>query len=689
MFDRYNFTVKEDEPLEKEVAVDPEMLGKVFEHLLEVKDRKSKGTYYTPREVVHYMCQESLVNYLVTKLADKVSEEDVRSLVQIGEMAVEHDARVQQVGEETQRYSFKVPKCVRDYARDIDQSLAAIKVCDPAVGSGAFLVGMMSEIVRLRNTLSTYLSNGSRNVYAFKHHAIQSTLYGVDIDSGAIEIAKLRLWLSLIVDEQDIKRINPLPNLDYKIMQGNSLLEEYEGIKLFSEELLSVQSTNNSAQIAEVRGRLDELTKEFMRLYSMGELEGAKKQQLDEDLRKYNSLLKKLTKESKPEMEVPSLFDRMSEAKKKASELKLLHARFFTTAHKRDKYRIKHNIEEITWELIEATLREQNKTALLKQIEKFRQSNIKPFFLWKLNFSEVFDSGNGGFDVVIANPPYVGEKGHKEIFREIKAGNMGGFYLGKMDLFYFFFHLAINLARENGIISFITTNYYPTATGARKLRKDLRKRTTVKNLVNFNELRIFESASGQHNMLTILQKSRDKDAIASTSITLRKGSATPEILQQIVSGGDPETNYYLVNQEQLYDGEENYIRLSGSSSNEDNPRQAILDKVKSQSQNLSTLCNVNQGIVTGADKVSRKHLKEFQLNCKVGDGIFVLSDTEIARLNLAPTEIHLLKPWYKNSDIGRWYTSLNTKERVIYSNAETVGDIDDYPGIENTYRDLR
>ncbi len=105
IFDRYNFTVKEDEPLEKEVAVDPEMLGKVFENLLEVKDRKSKGTYYTPREIVHYMCQESLVNYLATELEGKTSKEDIETLIKYGEAVVEHDSRVASEGCETERYS--------------------------------------------------------------------------------------------------------------------------------------------------------------------------------------------------------------------------------------------------------------------------------------------------------------------------------------------------------------------------------------------------------------------------------------------------------------------------------------------------------------------------------------------------------------------------------------------------------
>lgn len=108
IFDRYNFTVKEDDPLEKDVAIDSEMLGEVFENLLEVKDRKSKGTYYTSREIVHYMCQESLINYLATELEGKVSREDIEKLIKYGETVVEHDSRVVNKGCETDRYPFKL-----------------------------------------------------------------------------------------------------------------------------------------------------------------------------------------------------------------------------------------------------------------------------------------------------------------------------------------------------------------------------------------------------------------------------------------------------------------------------------------------------------------------------------------------------------------------------------------------------
>ena len=223
VFDRYNFTVNEAEPLEKEVAIDPEMLGKVFENLIEENRRKGLGAFYTPREIVHYMCQESLINYLDTALNGSgpkglVPRTDIETFIYMGEQISHYESVPTE-------YRIKMPKSVEQNARLIDEALANITVCDPAVGSGAFPVGMMNETVRARAALTPYFNDvHERTPYYFKRHAIQNCLYGVDIDASAVEIAKLRLWLSLVVDEEDVKQIKPLPNLDYKIVVGNSLL---------------------------------------------------------------------------------------------------------------------------------------------------------------------------------------------------------------------------------------------------------------------------------------------------------------------------------------------------------------------------------------------------------------------------------------------------------------------------------
>jgi len=267
VFDRYNFTVNEAEPLEKDVAIDPEMLGKVFENLIEENRRKGLGSYYTPREIVHYMCQESLINYLdsaINKGEGVVLRKDIETFVHLGEQISHYEAV------ET-KYSIKMPPSIEKHARLIDEKLSDITICDPAVGSGAFPVGMMTEIVRARSALAPYFKDiHERTPYHFKRHAIQECLYGVDIDASAVEIAKLRLWLSLVVDEEDVRQIKPLPNLDYKIVVGNSLLgvektlfnrEQFERLEELKPKFFNESDRKKKAQFKrQIEDLIHELT---------------------------------------------------------------------------------------------------------------------------------------------------------------------------------------------------------------------------------------------------------------------------------------------------------------------------------------------------------------------------------------------------------------------------------------------
>lgn len=251
IFDRYNFTVNEEEPLEKEVALDPELLGKIYEKLNairpdnfdeyvevlesgkkgeETKFNKEYGVYYTPREIVHYMCKESLINYLETELMGKVSKDEIEKFIELADsvqereaIALEREEKIKRGEQKSTRYDSQIPESIKQYANEIDALLADIKVCDPAVGSGAFPIGMMHEILKLRQLLSIYLGKNVKT-YDLKRDCIENSLYGVDIDPGAVEICKLRFWLSLIVDEEDFYNIKPLPNLEYKVVCGDSLL---------------------------------------------------------------------------------------------------------------------------------------------------------------------------------------------------------------------------------------------------------------------------------------------------------------------------------------------------------------------------------------------------------------------------------------------------------------------------------
>ena len=203
-FASYNFTIDENDPDDAEVGVDPEMLGRIFENLLE--DNKDKGAFYTPKEIVSYMCRESLIAYLQTDIEDEPTKEAIRQFV------TTHD--VNALGTNNK------------FRQQVDEALKNVKICDPAIGSGAFPMGLLKELFQCRTALEGITQSKAAEI---KKHIIQQNIYGVDIERGAVDIARLRFWLSLIVDEETPQA---LPNLDFKIMQGNSLLEQYKGVDL-------------------------------------------------------------------------------------------------------------------------------------------------------------------------------------------------------------------------------------------------------------------------------------------------------------------------------------------------------------------------------------------------------------------------------------------------------------------------
>lgn len=481
VFDTYNFTVKEDEPLEKEVAVDPEMLGKVFENLLEENLRKGKGTYYTPREIVHYMCEESIVNFLATETNQ--TPEDIKN---------KYFPAYNKLGEDIEFRDVSI-------SEKIIESLKNIKVVDPACGSGAFLVGMLQQITQLRNDLETRSKLlGRREVasteYEIKKQTIQNCIYGVDIDPGAIEIAKLRLWLSLVVD-YDLEQIEPLPNLDYKLMQGNSLLEELvlgdTSIKLYDSE-----------GIKKVMG-----SKRMKNLFDQENQIG--------------------------------LFD--GDNDKVMKSLKSLQLKYFSTSDSESKKKIRNQIEKIEHDLIETSVKSSledlknqkynvrimpgigilpedikrlekissKENQIFAVLEELKKTGTKPFFLWHLYFSDVFEE-KGGFDIVIANPPYVE---FKKLQRADKQ-RIEKYYLtakGKYDLYVTFIELAINLLSNSGNLAFINPTMFMKRDYGEELRKFILHNSKILKILDFSDIQIFDSATNYTGVFFISKANTTKN----------------------------------------------------------------------------------------------------------------------------------------------------------------------------------
>ena len=455
IFDRYNFTMCEDEPLEKEVAIDPEMLGKIFENLLEVKDKKSKGAFYTPREIVQYMCRETLIKQIAWKTG--ISDETIRNFVKYGEywneadIALIYSGNISNLNISSELFAFEYSGEIKtNRLYDIDCILATIKIVDPAVGSGAFLLGMITEIVRIRQMITPYILalvdartkkilSCERSSYNLKYNAIKESVYGVDTELSAVDITRLRLWLSLIIDADlvgagDNLNSSALPNLDCKIVRADSLSEGANLVKL----LTSVNSGEATSRCISWKPLTDKLFADQDYLFKC-----------DDPIRK-TSLLQSI--EHTKRMVLGSSNPLQKEWPKHSSEC---------------------GIHEL---------------------------------VWSLDFLRIFIA-QGGFDVVIGNPPYVQlQKSIENSTKKVgdKYEHLGYQTFNKMgDLYCLFYELGLLLLNEGGCLCFITSNkWLRTAYGA-QLRQMMAMDFNPVLLIDFAGVRIFETAAVDVNMLLV------------------------------------------------------------------------------------------------------------------------------------------------------------------------------------------
>ena len=231
------------------------------------------------------------------------------------------------------------------------------------------------------------------------------------------------------------------------------------------------------------------------------------------------------------------------------------------------------------------------------------------------------------------------------------------------------------MLNAGGINALITTNYYITALGGRKLRADFKERATLIKIINFNEMKLFASALGQHNMITILRKGK-YDVNVKTAITSRSGHGT-----------DEDTEYYSFGQTQLYEGTENYIRLSGVGNNE-NPLETILNKMTVRAEMLGDICAVNIGMRTGADKLSESYINKYGIDLPKNTGIYILTTEEMNDLKLSPYEKKMFVPWFKNSDISQYYCREENKLWLIDLSVPEHEHID-FSDIPNIYKHIK
>jgi type I restriction-modification system DNA methylase subunit len=429
LFEKYNFTVEESTPYEIQVAIDPEILGRVFEEL--VTGRHESGSYYTPRQIVSFMCRESLKYYL----APFDTPETIAEFVDEGK------------GE-----NLKNPEKILD-------ALKKIRICDPACGSGAYLLGMMQELLTLRQSLFASKHIGDASLYNRKREIIENNIYGVDKDRFAVQIASLRLWLSLAIESNEPR---PLPNLKYKIGCGDSLLAPLEN---------DLQpDMHRQALIEQFRAR----KADYGKAHNYKE-----KSEIDVEIKRLRveiaRMLKRLPEPSKP-----------YQIKLAENQVQPLRDKIQRCLNRGEKFEA------------EKFQKELNK--LLTQIEEWKsQASVEHYdtgeiFDWTVEFAEVF--ADGGFDVVLANPPFIRQELLGRDYKEnhLKP-NFPEVYSGTADIYVYFFARANAMLKENGVGCFISSNKWLRAGYGEKLRQYLLDNKKFHLVVDFGELPVFKAAT--------------------------------------------------------------------------------------------------------------------------------------------------------------------------------------------------
>lgn len=596
--DAYNFTVHEDSPDDHTVAVDPEMLGHIFENLLE--DNKDKGAFYTPKEIVHYMCQESLTEYLATQL--EIKDESIQN-------DLSHFVRTKDVSE-----------TIKPILKNINEKLDAVKICDPAIGSGAFPMGLLQEMHALKEVIAFEL-NLDWKPADVKENIIQNSIYGVDIEKGAVDIARLRFWLSLIVD---VEKPRALPNLDYKIVKGNSLVSKFENEIIEIEWDRKKYTTSDEKLVKNIQALLEEIAVSQRNFFDP---KTKNKAEVKAEIRdkKLELLINQLTLNKLGfENRTPILggFAPTAKETKQNTERQLQIAGFDNSIQK------------------------------LKHLRKNGNVNFDHFD-WKLDFPEILNpyitNLNAGFDIVIANPPYLKERDNAHIFHEVNNSIFGhSWHQGKMDYWFYFLHKAIDIGKtQKSVIAFITSRYWLNSQGAKKLIDRISKCLTFTNVVDIGKLKVFDNVAG-HHMIHIYSREKIDDFV------YKKLQNNIKSISRETENNDLKIRR-LKNADVFKDSKE--IIFSDDT----------LD-TSVETLELGNIYDVSQGVVEAADKISSKQFKQSpNSKFKIGQGVFVLNQTELRQIKPNKNEEQLIKKYLDPNDVKKYSIYKNELKFIIYA----------------------
>jgi hypothetical protein len=613
LLEHYNFTVREDTPLDIEVAIDPEMLGKVFENLvlgMEAGEdlRHRMGAYYTPRSVVHFMCQQALLTHLTEEGSVERSKLDTLLTLNPPDQLTPEDVEIL-------NRTLTVSEC-----RPLRDLTLKARVVDPAVGSGAFPVGMLHAMVDVVKYLDVRLHGQGyitrRNYdYELKRHIIENCLYGVDIMEPAVRICELRLWLSLTVDyqRQDSEAVPALPNLSYRIVEGDSLIGKLLGRPVRLPRDLT---------IPRYRALVKEIENEKHAFFDEPNLAGKRTKEI--------AIVAK-------QAELAALLLRVQKEKAQG-DFDNRFGGLYGDAHLTKKERLERDalaeeIATLNKLIVEAQNAQKKAEAVLAGKLSAKAAGLedgncrlRETFLWELDFAEVFRE-KGGFDIAIANPPWV----RQEQIKEQKAHYQREFphcYTGTADLYVFFYERGFSLLRNGGVFCYISSNKFFRAGYGENLRKFLTERTTLHTVIDFGDLPLFEATTYPCIVLAVLRNGTASvpynESHAVRALNVPSMDVIDRLPQQVAD------HAFALPQK----------RLSANGWALESPAVLnLLDRIKSKGTPLGEYVQgkIYRGIVTGLNEA------------------FVIDEATRKRLiREDPKSAEIIKPWLRGRDIDRW-----------------------------------
>lgn len=632
---------EQSEILSQKELISSSVLGNVFEKLNGYKE----GSFYTPSFITSYMCKESITKVVLDKFNAQF-DLDAKNINELRKSLRKEDKKAQK------------------------ELLNSIKICDPAVGSGHFLVSALNVMLSIYDELNLFdeefylevqndeilITNHKgefieykrpktpkdkahliqQELFYTKKDIIENNLFGVDINPNSCEITKLRLWIELLkhsfyqsFDDENYHDLKTLPNIDINIKCGNSLVSYFETGK----------SLSHYPNIKERMGKYKRTVKDYKEGFYTD------KSHINQEIKNLKISFKNFCFADKFKKEMKGFNDKCEKYSKK-------YGNFLAIDDENLKFFVSANLTLFDFDEKEATKEFAN---LKKEYDNIFNLESNHPFEWRFEFPEILDDDGNfkGFDLIIGNPPYIKENDNKDLFTNTKKLRT---YQGKMDIWYHFVGRGFDILKNNGYLAFIATNNWVTNSGAKKLRNIVLEESQILSLVDFSSFMVFDSASIQ-TMIMQFQKIK------------------------------PPKNYEfhfskITTQTPIYDDAINLLKNEKTQNNE--ILKINLTPKKFIDKTLNFTKSDYEELFNKIQKYGKFYLEESEVAQGIVPAIdeaFVIKDKNVFSKN----EQCFIKEYYTGLS-GKFYSSFTDKYLIYLSNKNYSGNLDDLPNLKQHFQ---